>query len=69
MALGQNSRTPPPVWHYITYDLQIPHSSDIVPHKLQPRLSLLPRFKSFPRVAAPNRHFAIELTVSEIERI
>jgi hypothetical protein len=48
-ALGQNSRTSPLVWHYITQDLQVPNSPNIVPRKLQPRLSLLPRFKPFPQ--------------------
>ena len=41
----------------------------LCPTSLEPRLSLLPRFKPFPQACAPKRHFTIELTVSEIERI
>jgi len=48
-VLGRNSRTPPPVRHHITHHLRLPHSSDVVPHKLQPRLNLLPRIEFLPQ--------------------
>ena len=71
MVLGRNSCTPlpAPVRHHVFQNLKMTHPPNIVCHKLQPSLSLLPRIKPFSRAAAPKRHFVIVLTVSEIERI